>query len=245
MTPSANAGPLSRPLALLSPHPDDLCYSLGGVLGQRDCSADVAIAAFTISRFAPLMTTHLGDASVVSAARRDEDIGYWRALGAGRIDLGLSDCTVRSQRWQDWFKVPCDPSSLGKLAEAISAVAAERPEALVVAPLALGGNTDHIAVRDAALATVPAGNLLLYEDLPYAASIGPDAVTSAARARLPGFTSLLLPMPGGADAKLAAAAAHYPSQFRPADAEAIASYAVAVGGSARPAERVWLVQESA
>ena len=232
-----------RPLVMLSPHPDDLCYSLGALLARRDCTRDLAVVAFTVSRFTPGMARHRGDPLAVTALRRDEDVRYMDSLGVARVDLGLDDCTVRSACWRDWVQVSCSAAVDACLQAAIRSALRARPDARVLAPLGLGGNKDHLAVRDAALRTVSSNDLVLYEDLPYAAGVGLEGIASYVRQIAPRFGSALAPMRESIGHKLAMAAVSYPSQLRQSDTDAFARHAVAVGGTGPPAERVWILRE--
>ncbi len=239
----ADAVPGARPLILLSPHPDDLCYSLGGFLARRDCTGDVAVVSFTASRLTPGMAVHRGDPVTTSALRRAEDARYLAGLGAARIDLGLDDCTLRSACSRDWFNAPWPRAAGACVRAAIRSALRSSPRARVVAPLGLGGNADHLAVRDAALRTVPPADLVFYEDLPYAADVGTARIERLVEEFAPRFSPVVLPMPDGIGSKLVTAAVSYPSQFRPSDGDALTRHARGVGGAGAPAERVWILQE--
>lgn len=139
---------------LLSPHPDDLVYSAYAMLSDRS-RPKLAITFFNVSRF-----TRFGllPKRIVTLARTVED----------RLALGIAGCKVRFLN---------EPDSIAR-GEAPIPVAPRLPNlfgsppARIVAPLGVGGNSDHVIVRGVAMSLwrrAPECELVLYEDLPYAA----------------------------------------------------------------------------
>jgi LmbE family N-acetylglucosaminyl deacetylase len=230
---------LGNPLTMLSPHPDDLCFSIGGLLARGLSGAAHAIVAFSRSRYAPQTLDADGDETKVTALRGAEDSRYLANIGATRTALGLPDCTLRSDRWQDYFEVDCAPALLRRLLDAIGPLVSDRPSATVLSPLAIGGHRDHLAVRDTALATVPIERLMFYEDLPYAGECEDEDIRALVLGIDRALMPTVVPIADGIRAKLGTAAACYPSQLLDEDRRAIEAHAHAVGGELGPAERLW------
>jgi hypothetical protein len=150
-----NAGTLPEEFdLLLSPHPDDLVYSAYRMLSDRS-RLKLAITFFNVSRF-----TRFGllPRRIVTLARTLED----------RVALGIAGCGVR-------FLYELDSLARG---EAPVRVVARLPDlsgsmpVRIVAPLGVGSNPDHLIVRSVAMSLwrlAPECELVLYEDLPYAA----------------------------------------------------------------------------
>ncbi len=103
------------------------------------------------------------DGAAFMTRRLAEDRAALALAGVGsRLELGFLDAQYRD--------APLDPGAIR---------AALPPAERILAPAGLGGHPDHVAARDAALATgVP---VTLYADLPYAARVGwPTWVTGEA-----------------------------------------------------------------
>jgi LmbE family N-acetylglucosaminyl deacetylase len=139
---------------LLSPHPDDLVYSAYTMLSDRS-RHKLAITFFNVSTF-----TRFGllPRRFVTLARTFEDL----------LALGIAGCRVRFLY---------EPDSVAR-GEAPIQVAPRLPDLFdsppsrVVAPLGVGGNPDHVIIRGVAMSLwrrAPECELVLYEDLPYAA----------------------------------------------------------------------------
>jgi LmbE family N-acetylglucosaminyl deacetylase len=230
---------LGGPLLLLSPHPDDLCFSAGGLLARGSHGAAQAIVAFSRSRYAPQIPAADGDETKVSALRGAEDDRYFATIGATRMALDLPDCTLRTDRWQDYFEVDCGPALRRRLLDAIGPLVRDRPSTMVLSPLAIGGHRDHLAVRDTAMATVPIERLVFYEDLPYASECADEEIRALVSGIDRSLTPTVVPIADGIRAKLDTTAACYPSQLLEEDRRAIEAHAHAVGGAQGPAERIW------
>ena len=159
-------------LTILSPHYDDGAFSLSIALSRwSKLPAQLTVANFfTRSQYAPhVLSKHL---SPVSAIRRRED----------RLALSLIDRRIRVESL-DLLDAPlrfgisadavCWPqtAALQTQAEIASMAHCIRKylrRGVVLAPLALGDHVDHLAVRQAALASSFPSKLAFYEDLPYA-----------------------------------------------------------------------------
>src|SRR4051794_35521153 len=78
----------------LSPHQDDICFSLGA-LGRR--LGGILINIFTISGYTEPALALSGDPDVVSQIRDEEDRQFAVNCGLTRHNLGLLDSPLRGQ----------------------------------------------------------------------------------------------------------------------------------------------------
>jgi hypothetical protein len=112
-----------EPLLVVSPHPDDAAYSVGGLLSAHAFELPVfGVTVFTrshgmkygepvlsraLSRPLGLLSSHPRVNSLrlrlrgleVTRLRKLEDANYFRALGAQRIDFDLQEAPLRGYGW--------------------------------------------------------------------------------------------------------------------------------------------------
>src|SRR6266536_1600278 len=169
---SHRSGPANRGarILLLSPHPDDIAWSLGGTVSRlRQAGAQLfAITLFARSRYAPGSPAH-GSSAATQVRALEEDA--WASLAGVQLDRAdLPDASLRG--YDDDTEMGAKPS--GEIVRAAraclrTAFEAVRPH-LTFAQLAMRGHVDHLAVRLAVSRSLqpPAPGLLWYEDLPYA-----------------------------------------------------------------------------
>jgi LmbE family N-acetylglucosaminyl deacetylase len=165
----SRTGPL---VLLLSPHPDDIAWSVGGtVAALRAAGAELlTVTFFGRSRYAPGSASH-GSSAATQVRRAEEDA--WAAQAGVRLDRAdLPDASLRG--YDDDTEMGAEPSreivaAAGRCLD--GALALARPH-LTLAPLAAGGHVDHAAVRRAVAGSRPGPppGLIWYEDLPYAQS---------------------------------------------------------------------------
>lgn len=230
-----------RAVLALAPHPDDLAFSVGGLLrrlaGRREITV---VTVFTRNAWAPNWDLAKRDPETVSRVRQAEDVRYCEAVGARRLSLDLADAGLRG--YDD------DTERLGPRAD--DGVAARVREGLepllrsadvLLCPLGLGGHVDHGIVRDAALAAGSgrARLVCLYEDLPYARDLSETEIADHARRVAPGARPWRLYLGPLWRRKLEDLAV-YRTQVRAQDLDDIRAHALRVGGDGGPAERVWL-----
>jgi len=161
---------------LLSPHPDDLALSIGGSMALGLFNNSKALVAFNVSRYSP---RQLLPPSEVTAVRRAEDMRYLSRLVRNVIHLNLPDTTCR---WSPNLKggKGSDPV-LERGKKEVQDFASKFQ--LIVAPLALGGHSDHLAVRRAVQSIH--SYVVFYEDLPYATSYTYDQIRELAKPAMP------------------------------------------------------------
>jgi LmbE family N-acetylglucosaminyl deacetylase len=220
-------------VVLLSPHPDDIAFSLGGWLAQRPFAAGSPrlVTVFSTSRYT---TGALRDVATVTRLRRVEDEVYAAAHGLQLEHLGLPDSSVLGMTDDDQQTASMvdDP----RRDETRAAVArAVRGADLVLGPLALGGHIDHRLVA-AALRELHDERCAYYEDLPYGAVFALSEIAAAAEAAL-GAAPTATALPIDLASKRTAIAA-FGSQLQASEVAAIEAHAQRLdpGG---PVERLW------
>ncbi|CAM5256161.1 2'-N-acetylparomamine deacetylase [Streptomyces alboniger] len=161
---------------LVSPHPDDVAYSCGGLLAAvgRPSQA-VLLTVFTRSAWALPKRLRRTGTRVISAQRHQEELRYCRLRGlAGDVPLGFDDASLRG--YDDVAEVSSSVEDDGlreAVQEAVAVAVRDSGADTVLAPAALGSHIDHLLVHGAVRGAVPEGALaLFYEDLPYAGQQG-------------------------------------------------------------------------
>ncbi|MFJ4795977.1 PIG-L deacetylase family protein [Kitasatospora purpeofusca] len=157
---------------LVSPHPDDIAYSVGGLLALAGpLPRATLLTVFTRSAWALPRRLRKAGPQVVGARRRTEELRYCRLRGlADYSPLGLDDASLRGyddvgELTADPAADPVGPALTAALAPALRDTAADT----VLAPAAVGGHVDHLLVHRAVRAAgLPSATVLWYEDLPYA-----------------------------------------------------------------------------
>lgn len=151
-------------LLLVSPHPDDIAWSLGATV--RRLPAPHVLTVFSETHYAPASPAHGTDAA--SAVRAAEETAWAALVGATARRRGLPDASLRGYDDDTEMGAAPAPDIVREVATAVrEEIAAIEPD-LVLAPLAIGGHVDHEAVRLAVAACAGEPEVLWYEDLPYA-----------------------------------------------------------------------------
>jgi LmbE family N-acetylglucosaminyl deacetylase len=223
---------------IVSPHLDDAALSCGGrMLGDQ---AVMVVNVF--SRTAWWRFGHgAADAEKIQACREMEEELVARLSGAWIIGLGLAEALLRGYEMEQVFSparkdgevAGRDSMAAAKTREKVIDLSCEHSLAHWFLPLGVGGHVDHLLVRDAAVAGlrevgVKSTHLHFYEDLPYAAKLGPAADFSGL---VPGFglREEVLEIDELMEWKLELLRAYW-SQFRWAELAELQVYARAAGG---------------
>lgn len=159
-------------ILLLSPHADDVAYSLGGVVAQLSMQADLhLLTIFGQSGWALPQASGEKSAAAISAEREQEDRAYCGRRRMGYKILKFPDSFIMGYDQQaELSSVAADdlrtPDVVKQILYAVSNLAPQ----IVIAPCGLGGHVDHQIVRIAAdmLEDV---DVLYYEDLPYSSKL--------------------------------------------------------------------------
>jgi hypothetical protein len=189
------------------------------------------------------------DAQRIQSCRQREEALVSRLSGATMKTLDLPEAMLRGHALAEVFTAAPDARDAqvaAQVRQAVAALAREHRLAHWFLPLAVGDHIDHRIVRDQALAALAAEqvkptHLHFYEDLPYAAKLGPDADFSAhvsghkLREESLEIEELLA-------WKIELLRAYW-SQFRWSELAELARYAKAVGGN-EAAEVTWTPDHS-
>ena len=169
-----------RSVLLVQPHPDDVCYSLGGCVAlAAPRGAMTLLTVFSRSAWALPVALRRSGVERVSQARREEDANFCQRYGLTFHALDFPDSSVIGHdEAAEMTADPADDDRTEAVAAAVRAFVERTEPDLVIGPAALGGHVDHRIVRKAlAPVAAPDRPLLLYEDLPYAARLRSDALT--------------------------------------------------------------------
>ena len=158
---------------LLSPHADDIAYSIGGILVQKYIANATLVTVFQRSSYLPFVET-VSSVEEAMAIRYKEDFTFAKKLDLNYGGLGLNDTTQRGYDLDLIFKLTDyrqDPDSL-KIIQALHSFFDQCVEITRLwVPLAIGNHIDHLLVLNAVLEwqTDYQPELIFYEDIPYAA----------------------------------------------------------------------------
>lgn len=161
----------------LSPHYDDICFSLGGFAEQ---SGGLLLNLFTRCKWTAFPVTPLPGQTLtdhVSALRQNEDCAFSTAARLEREDLPLPDSRVRGE---DSFTLGDIEAVIADLANALIPrlqamweETADPRQHELYCPIGIGGHRDHVAtlmaIRDAYPLLRKRCTVFFYEDLHYAA----------------------------------------------------------------------------
>lgn len=155
---------------LLSPHPDDIAWSLGAIVARLR-AADVELHTATFfgrSRYAPGHATHGREEA--SMVRRAEEQAWAAAAGVRLRSFELPDASLRGYDDETEMGPTPEPEIVREVARRLSATLDELRPALLFAPVAAGGHVDHAAVRLAVFEVRTDAEVFWFADLPYAAA---------------------------------------------------------------------------
>ncbi|MDB6049419.1 MAG: GlcNAc-PI de-N-acetylase family protein [Pseudomonas sp.] len=163
---------MGKRILLLSPHADDVAYSIGGIVARLSMRSDLRlITVFGRSGWALPQASCEKSADAISAERERED----RAYCARRwIDYDILPCPDSFLMGYDKAKelriaATDDPRTEDVVTLIHNAVARGMPQ-VVLAPCGLGEHVDHQIVRIAADGLHHV-DVLYYEDVPYSSSL--------------------------------------------------------------------------
>jgi hypothetical protein len=164
----------------ISPHFDDVCFSLGCYLASHQNSR--LINVFTRCNFIanPELQKDLGRGveliNAVSQLRNLEDEGFSRAHSLERINLNLSEATVIGRHPFELSDIEKEIEEVGNaLMRALTAVtlSCSSRKLALYCPIGIGGHRNHLSVLLAILKHHSQLRkrfaIFFYEDLPYAA----------------------------------------------------------------------------
>ncbi len=168
----------------LSPHSDDICFSLGGlIIGCRLTGTLVTLFSQSVhTRQIPVPVDgreSLRD--VVTRLRRDEDESYASSQGFSRIDFGFPEPAVRGIR--PFGPIDRDmlddlrPQFLDRVVQLSKPAGNYHNPPVLFTPLGVGRHVDHLWVKECVATNIKLLSkyyrVAFYEELPYACV--PDA----------------------------------------------------------------------
>jgi LmbE family N-acetylglucosaminyl deacetylase len=227
-------------LTIISPHPDDAAFSVGGLL-TRLPEADVLL----ITCFSSSCTSDRNDAPVTTRERKLEDDAYSKFIGANLVRLGLPDSGLRSNRGRETLSEGHEMQLRSELKDQLGTVIKDPANMILFFPLAIGEHPDHIHCRDIALGYFSAQKLVFYEDLPYGQFAGgPAIVNSIVRQCYPHLRDLPVPLSPEQMKRKMEGLDLYKSQLHPKWRSDIALYASASSAlPGRYGERYWISEQ--
>lgn len=157
---------------LISPHSDDIAYSLGGTLLTEYLSSPMMlVTVFTKSNFS--RRVKLSDPKEITKIRTLEDAKFAEEIRIEYKGLNFPESPLRGKITYEEIFGNSDPYSdpiYREVYVSLSKLLKEFPDALVISPMSIGNHLDHRIVLESCLAICKENNIkiLFYEDLPYA-----------------------------------------------------------------------------
>lgn len=157
---------------LVSPHSDDIAYSLGGtLLTEYFDRPAMLVTVFTKSNFSLRMK--LNNSEEITKIRCLEDAEFAKETKIEYRGLNLPESPIRGKKTHKEIFESSEPDQdpvFKNVYLSLSKLIKEFPDALVVSPMSLGGHLDHKIVHESCLAICKENNIKIsfYEDLPYA-----------------------------------------------------------------------------
>lgn len=186
--------------AVVSPHFDDVAFSLGALLLARPHALKAVVNVFTdTSDYRGMRTAWRSNTD----ERSREDEAFFRRAGvqAEIVNLGFADAPLR-------LRIPlaavCRPDGRPVTHDgAVAAAVAERVAPMgtlpVGFPMAIGGHIDHLVVSEVGVQRARTGHpVFFYEDLPYAGGFSRNDIVVAAQSLIRRFGGDLTPVGVGA-----------------------------------------------
>jgi LmbE family N-acetylglucosaminyl deacetylase len=226
-------------ILLLSPHADDIAYSVGGIVALLGTRAEIQLlTVFGRSGWTCSQVLRGMSVDAVSALREREDRAYCERRRIDYAPFSYPDSSTMG--YDDATELASAPDHDPRTADIVERigkfVACNSPQ-IVLAPCGLGGHVDHRIVRSAAQALDEVA-VLFYEDIPYSAALSLTALN-----RLLANESLVPAMTIDIESVVRDKCDDmwsYRSQTTEAAVAAMLMHAGRVGaGVARYAERLW------
>jgi LmbE family N-acetylglucosaminyl deacetylase len=233
----------------LSPHYDDIAFSLG--ITARLLRGGTMVNIFTRSKNLPnarIAARKAWTTDEISRLRDDEDAAFAASAGLTRINLGCEEPPVRGRHPKDLAGLAEDQAQLREpLRATLHDLARSIPSPRILfCPAAIGGHVNHLATMFTVVEML--GELrqhyqvMFYEDLPYASSFWRRQRGLRRLSRMPGVELAgkhFLRLKDRANQKLDLANAYASQQRRPARPERYTPSALRPRG---PHEASWQIR---
>jgi len=176
----SNISLFNRKIFAISPHSDDLSYSISGILKSiQRVTQDITLC--TVFSLSDYILTDITDVNVVTVTnlRKNEDTKFKSKLSQNinMIWLDYEDAPLRGHNVELSCHVDkptyLDIRQKQKIVEYLKRELAHYKDPLIFSPMSIGNHIDHIIVNESITDLVCEGffkknQVLFYEDLPYA-----------------------------------------------------------------------------
>jgi LmbE family N-acetylglucosaminyl deacetylase len=229
----------------ISPHFDDVCFSLGALAAARRAGVVLTVCSQSkhVENYSAMPADPQELARAVSSLRCAEDAHFAERCGLRQVCLGLAEATLRGRKPFDAAMAAVDlPLFEQPLIEAL--VALRREQASVrpwlFCPTGIGGHVDHVAIRLAVVRYLrelsTQYKIGFYEDLPYASRLRRRLrAVAALRANTPGLRRRIVRVDAGDKLALVRL---YASQFATPPSD-LKRFTPALLRPAAPHEAIW------
>ncbi len=159
---------------LVSPHSDDIAFSLGGTLLQDVFHGpSLMVTIFTKSNFSPCIK--ISNSEEISKIRHLEDVEFADRLEIRFQSFSFSEPPLRGYSRRDIF-AKNDPASdpiYTEVYHALSELIKSSECELIVSPMGLGNHIDHVITCNVCCRIARENNIkiVFYEDLHYASQL--------------------------------------------------------------------------
>ena len=177
MIPSRLRAMAGARILLLSPHADDIAYSVGGIVALLCTRAEIQLmtvfgrSGWTCSQVSGEMSP-----DTVSTLREREDRAYCERRGITYASFSYPDSfTMGYDDATELNSAPDHDPRAPEIMERIGDFVARHAPQVVLAPCGVGGRVDHQIVRTAAHALDDV-DVFFYEDIPYSADLSLTAL---------------------------------------------------------------------
>ncbi|NJD54147.1 MAG: hypothetical protein FIB07_14930 [Candidatus Methanoperedens sp.] len=159
---------------LVSPHSDDIAYSLGGSLLQNFFNRPILmVTIFTRSNYSP--SIKISGPEKISKVRHLEDVGFTDKLGINFQCLNFNEPPLRGYSRPEIFAKnnPASDPIYTDVYNTLLKLIKSYPCDLIAAPMGLGNHIDHIMLCDICSRIAKENNIriVFYEDLQYASML--------------------------------------------------------------------------
>lgn len=159
---------------LVSPHSDDIAYSIGGTLLQNFFNRPILmVTIFTKSNYSPCIK--ISGSEIISKLRHLEDIGFTDKLEMGYQGLNFDEPPLRGYSRMGIFtnNNPNSDPIYTEVHNSLLKLIKSYPCDLIVSPMGLGNHIDHIMLCDICCRIAKENNIriVFYEDLQYASTL--------------------------------------------------------------------------
>lgn len=156
---------------LISPHSDDIAYSIGGTLLQNIFTRPILmVTIFTKSNYSPSINIY--DSDTITRLRHLEDVEFSDKLEIDFQSFDFSEPPLRGYSRRDIFKNnnPASDPIYPEVYDALSKLIKSSQCELIVSPMGLGNHIDHNIVCNICSRIAKENNIriVFYEDLHYA-----------------------------------------------------------------------------